>query len=129
LSRRQLQYLQQRQTTIFLVAEQDGRIVGEGIALLRHHKQSVSGRTYSLAVDSAFRGQGIGEKLMREMIRRLQERGARRIYLEVEAGNVPAVHLYQRLGFRGIGALPDYYGQGKNGLHMMCEAAVAAVAA
>jgi ribosomal-protein-alanine acetyltransferase len=126
LSRRQLQYLQQRDTAVFLVAEKDGRLVGEGIALLRHHKQTISGRAYSLAVDPAFRGQGIGERLMKELVEQLKIRGARRIYLEVEASNTPAVRLYQRLGFNGVGALPDYYGQGKDGLHMMYEVALPA---
>ena len=124
LSRRQLQYLQHRHTAVFLVAEQGGRVVGEGIALLRHHKQSLSGRVYSLAVDPACRGRGIGERLMRAMVHELRHRHVRRVYLEVEATNAPAVHLYERLGFRGIGALPDYYGDGKDGLHMLCEIAV-----
>jgi ribosomal protein S18 acetylase RimI-like enzyme len=124
LSKRQLQYLQQRQSSVFLVAEQDGRIVGEGIALVRHHKQSVSGRVYSLAVDPASRGQRIGERLMREIVEQLRQRAVRRIYLEVEASNAGAIHLYERLGFHGIGTLPDYYGQDKAGIHMVCEAAV-----
>jgi ribosomal protein S18 acetylase RimI-like enzyme len=129
LSKRQLGYLQQRQSAVFLVAEQDGRIVGEGIALVRHHKQSVSGRVYSLAVDPASRGQRIGERLMREMVDQLRHRAVRRIYLEVEASNGAAIHLYERLGFGSIGTLPDYYGEGKAGVHMMCEAEAAAVAA
>jgi ribosomal protein S18 acetylase RimI-like enzyme len=127
LSRRQLNYLQQRQeTAVFVVAEQGGRIVGEGIALVRRHRQSVSGRAYSLAVDPAYRGRRIGERLMREMLEQLRHRGVRRVYLEVEATNASAVHLYERLGFRGIGELPDYYGDGKHGLHMMCEVGVPA---
>jgi ribosomal-protein-alanine acetyltransferase len=121
LNKRQLQYLQQRQTTVFLVAEQGGTMVGEGIALVRHHKQSISGRVYSLAVDPASRGQGIGEKLMREMIEQLRCRDVRRIYLEVEASNTSAIHLYERLGFASIGTLPDYYGAGRPGVHMMAE--------
>jgi ribosomal protein S18 acetylase RimI-like enzyme len=126
LSRRQLQYLQQRDTAVFLVAERDGQVVGEGIALLRHHKQSLSGRAYSLAVDPKHRGQRIGERLMRAMLDQLRDRNVRRVYLEVEKTNASAVHLYERLGFRSIGALPDYYGPGRDGLHMMCEVAVPA---
>jgi ribosomal-protein-alanine acetyltransferase len=122
LNKRQLHYLQQRQSAVFLVAEQDGRIVGEGIALVRHHKQSVSGRVYSLAVDPASRGQGIGQRLIREMVEQLRHRDVRRIYLEVEASNASAIQLYERLGFGSIGTLPDYYGDGKPGLHMMCDA-------
>jgi ribosomal-protein-alanine acetyltransferase len=128
LSRRQLQYLQHRHTAVFLVAERGGQIVGEGIALLRHHKHSLSGRVYSLAVDPAHRGQRIGERLMRAMVEQLSDRGVRRVYLEVEASNTSAVHLYERLGFRSIGGLPDYYGEGKDGLHMLWEAAVPAPA-
>jgi ribosomal-protein-alanine acetyltransferase len=127
LSRRQLQYLQQRNTAVFLVAEKGGRIVGEGIALIRHHKASVSGRVYSLAVDPANRGQGIGERLMREMVEQLRARGVRRLYLEVQASNAKAVALYERLGFKSIGELPDYYGDGKAGVHMMCEVQTAPV--
>jgi len=126
LSRRQLQYLQHRHTAVFLVAECGGQVVGEGIALLRHHKQSLSGRVYSLAVDPAHRGQRIGERLRRAMVEQLRDRGVRRVYLEVEASNAPAVQLYERLGFRRIGGLPDYYGDGKDGLHMLCEIAIPA---
>lgn len=125
LNARQLQYLCQRPSAVFLVAEVDGKIVGEGIALVRHHKHSVSGRAYSLAVDPAYRGRGIGEKLMREMIEQLRLRNVRRIYLEVEASNASAIKLYQRIGFGKIGSLPDYYGPGKDGTHMMCEAGTA----
>jgi ribosomal-protein-alanine acetyltransferase len=124
LSRRQLQYLQQRQTTVFLVAEQGEKVVGEGIALVRHHRSCISGRVYSLAVDPGSRGQGIGEKLMREMIEQLRQRDVRRVYLEVEASNTGAIHLYERLGFASIGKLPDYYGEGRPGLHMMLETSV-----
>jgi ribosomal-protein-alanine acetyltransferase len=121
LSRRQLQYLQQRQTTVFLVAEQGEKVVGDGIALVRHHRSCISGRVYSLAVDPGSRGQGIGEKLMREMIEQLRQRDVRRVYLEVEASNTGAIHLYERLGFASIGTLPDYYGEGRAGVHMMLE--------
>jgi len=126
LSLRQLQYHQQRGRTVFLVAEQGGKVVGEGIALVRQHKQSVSGRAYSLAVHPACRGQGIGERLMREMIDRLRVRGVGRVYLEVEQTNDAAIHLYERLGFARTGTLPDYYGAGRHGVHMVYEIAVAA---
>jgi ribosomal-protein-alanine acetyltransferase len=128
LSRRRLQYLQARPSAVFLAAEVGGRVVGEAIALVRRHKQSVSGRTYSLAVDPACRGKGIGERLMRAMIDELGRRGARRIYLEVEASNVAAQRLYQRMGFKIIGTLSGYYGEGRDGVHMMLETETTAIA-
>jgi ribosomal protein S18 acetylase RimI-like enzyme len=127
LSRRRLQYLQARPSAVFLAAEVGGRVVGEAIALVRRHKQSVSGRTYSLAVAPACRGKGIGERLMRAMIDELGRRGVRRVYLEVETSNSAARRLYERIGFKMVGALSGYYGEGRHGVHMMFETSAAAL--
>jgi ribosomal protein S18 acetylase RimI-like enzyme len=124
LSKRQLHYHQQRQSSIFLVAEHAHRVVGDGIALLRNHKGSISGRIYSLVVRSDCRGQKIGTKVLTALLAELQSRDVRRVYLEVEESNLAALHLYERSGFRKIGTLPDYYGAGKSGVHMMYEAPV-----
>jgi uncharacterized protein len=121
LTKRQMQYLHQRSSVEFLVAERGGEVVGEGIALVRQHKKGISGRIYSLAVNPHCRGRGIGQKLLAAMITALAERGARRIYLQVEQLNEDAIKLYGRSGFRSIGQLPNYYGPGKHGLHMMLE--------
>jgi ribosomal protein S18 acetylase RimI-like enzyme len=121
LKKRQLEYLRQRRSAVFLVAEQGGVLVGEGIALLRRYKAGTSGRIYSLAVDGRSRGQRIGDHLLSAMLATLAQHGARRVYLEVERGNAAALRLYERHGFRRIGTLPDYYGPGKEGIHMMTE--------
>lgn len=121
LTKRRLRYLQQRPSAVFLVAEEGGRVIGEGIALVRRHKRGASGRIYSLAVDPACRGQRIGQRLLTAMLENLSARGVGRIYLEVEAANVPARRLYERNGFRAIGVLPNYYGQGHDGVHMLHE--------
>ncbi len=120
-SKRQLQYLQQRPSALFLVAEEGGNIVGQGISLVRQHKRGLSGRIYSLAVDHSRRRQKIGQKLLAALVEGLAGRGVRRIYLEVEAGNGPAIALYERNGFRRIGVLPEYYGPARPGVHMMYE--------
>ena len=124
LSKRQLQYLHHRQNNVFLVAEQDGRVIGEAIALVRHHKKGISGRIYSLAVSDTCRGRKIGRTLMQRLIDELSSRGVRRAYLEVEQANTGAVKLYETLGFRSLGPLPDYYGEGRNGWHMVCDVPV-----
>jgi ribosomal protein S18 acetylase RimI-like enzyme len=107
------------------VAEQGEQLVGEGVALVRQHRSGSSGRIYSLAVSPDRRGQGIGRRLLDRMVGELVARGVRRIYLEVEAGNGSAESLYERVGFRRKATLCDYYGPGKNGVHMVYEPAVA----
>lgn len=131
LSRRQLRYLQKAPTAVFVVAEHENEIVGEGIALARrHHRRgrtsAPTGRIYSLAVKQSCRGQKIGGRLLSAMIEGLIARGVGRIYLEVEASNAGAIALYAAHGFRGIGQLPDYYGPAQHGLHMMYDAAAPA---
>jgi hypothetical protein len=123
ISKRQLQYLRQSPNAIFIVAQCESRVIGTGIALLRRHKRGLSGRIYSLSVASEHRGRKVGRALMRRMIDDLASRGVRRIYLEVERSNAPAVALYEKIGFQRIGLLPDYYGQGGDGFHMMYQTA------
>jgi ribosomal protein S18 acetylase RimI-like enzyme len=123
LKKRQLQYLQQRKSAVFLVAEEAGKVIGEGIALVRRHKGKLSGRIYSLAVNENHRGRKIGRALLKEMITQLESRGVKRIYLDVETLNTNAIALYERSGFRSIGKLPDYYAPGADGLHMMLDLA------
>jgi ribosomal protein S18 acetylase RimI-like enzyme len=122
LTKRQLQYLQRRPTAVFVVAEQEGTVVGQGVALVRQHRSGPSGRIYSLAVHPDRRGQRIGDSLLRSLVESLSDRGVRRVYLEVDGENVAALRLYERWGFRRIGTLPDYYGPGQAAVHMLYEA-------
>src|SRR6185312_9726303 len=107
MNRRQLNYHQQKESSIFLVAEQGNRIVGDGIALVRAHKTGVSGRIYSLVVRDDCRGQKIGGRLLNALLAELESRGVGRVYLEVQESNAAAICLYARCGFRRIGVLPD----------------------
>jgi ribosomal-protein-alanine acetyltransferase len=127
LTKRQLQYLQRRPTAVFLVAEQQGTVVGQGVALVRQHRSGASGRIYSLATHPERRGQGIGESLLRSMVEELGARGVRRVYLEVDEDNAAAIRLYERRGFRKVGTLPNYYGRGRDAVHMIYEPRAARV--
>ncbi len=122
LSLKRLQYLQKAPTALFVVAELERRVVGEGIALIRRHKSGcLTGRIYSLAVSDQCRGRKIGARLLETMVEGLIARGVKRAFLEVEGDNDSALRLYERHGFQIIGDLPDYYGPGRHGIHMMRE--------
>lgn len=127
LSLKRLQYLQKRPTALFVVAESDAKVVGEGIALIRRHKSGLlTGRIYSLAVDDSCRGRKIGRRLLESMMDGLARRGVKRVFLEVEQENDGAIRLYENSGFTRIGQLPDYYGTSRHGLHMMRDLTPAA---
>lgn len=121
LTKRQLGYLQRRPSAVFMVAEEAGKLIGQGISLVRTHRKGQTGRIYSLSVSEEARGKKIGLRLLRSMMSKLADRGVKRVYLEVEETNGRAIRLYERNGFTRVGRLDDYYGDGKHGLHMMCE--------
>jgi ribosomal-protein-alanine N-acetyltransferase len=131
LARRQLHYLHNRATAIFLVAEEygTGQLVGDCIALVRESGRGVrSGRIYSVAVHRDHRRRRLGRRLLSSMIDALASRGVRRVYLEVQHSNAAAISLYTALGFTPIGNLPDYYGPREHALHMMLQLPAAAAA-
>lgn len=53
----------------------------------------------SVSVLVEFQGRGIAARLLRQCIEYVANLGCSRVELEVEQGNLPAVMLYQRLGF------------------------------
>jgi RimJ/RimL family protein N-acetyltransferase len=52
-----------------------------------------------MGVHKDFRRRGIGRKLIDQAINRAKELGLERIELEVFASNIPAIKLYEKLGF------------------------------
>jgi len=63
----------------------------------------------NIAVAPAYRRQGVGEKLILDLIRLLQEEKVTCLTLEVRASNEPAIGLYEKLGFVQVGQRPNYY--------------------
>ena len=63
----------------------------------------------NVAVAPAARRRGIAAALMRELELRLAPRSVERITLEVRASNVPAIRLYEGLGYIQAGLRKGYY--------------------
>lgn len=63
----------------------------------------------NVCVAPAARRQGIAAALMTELEARLAPKGAERITLEVRASNLPAIRLYEKLGYTQVGLRRNYY--------------------
>lgn len=63
----------------------------------------------SVAVESARRGRGYSQQLLATHLGHLAGRGVKRVFLEVEETNEPAVRLYRRAGFATVGRREQYY--------------------
>lgn len=85
-----------RDPGLFLIAECENKIIGSVIGGYDGRR----GLIYHLAVDAAFRGQGIGSRLMDEVESRLRGMGCLKCYLLVTVDNQEAEHYYQQRGWQ-----------------------------
>jgi len=68
----------------------------------------------SLAVRPKYRGTGIGEILMENVLTSLREAGVKEVVLTASADNAKALSLYEKLGFATIKVADDFYGPGEH---------------
>jgi len=78
------------------------------IIVLYNNNNKVAG-IETINVDPKFQGMGIGKKLLKAAEEDMYPRFIKKIRLEVSVGNITAIKLYEKLGFRKTALLKDYY--------------------
>jgi ribosomal protein S18 acetylase RimI-like enzyme len=85
-----------------IVAEIEGQVVGSGYALIRKNKSYKAPAHYVylgfMFVLPEFRGQGINERVMKDLIHWGKEQGHTEFQLEVYAENKSAIKAYTKVG-------------------------------
>jgi ribosomal protein S18 acetylase RimI-like enzyme/predicted double-glycine peptidase len=107
ISRRQFRHLITRGNATVLVLEQAGRLLGD-VVLLFSRATSVA-RMYSLAIDPRMRGRGLARQLVQDAEKAAWAKRRAYMRLEVRQDNLPAIALYEKLGYRRFGEVEDYY--------------------
>jgi ribosomal-protein-alanine N-acetyltransferase len=87
------------------VYESDGTILGYAVLMLAVDEAEL----LDIAVDSKRQRQGLGRKLLDEMMALARRHDMRRMVLEVRASNAAAIGLYRSAGFTDIGLRREYY--------------------
>lgn len=112
----------------FYVAEVNGIVAGYVMCRVEHgigFLKSVSrrlGHIVSVAVRERFRRMGLATMMMIASLTALRdEYGVEEAYLEVRVSNVPAIKLYEKLGFRIVKKLDRYYLDGEDAYLMAKE--------
>lgn len=82
-----------------------GRLLG----FVLSHAVPPESEILSIVMDRASRGRGLGARLLGHHLGRLAARGVTASFLEVEAGNAPAIALYRRSGYGEVGRRKGYY--------------------
>ena len=96
---------QQPATRFYLVAEEDGQIVGYAGLLAAGAQADI----VTIAVDTGRWGRGVGSELLRQLLAEAEQRGCAEVFLEVRADNARAQRLYHWWGFADIGIRRGYY--------------------
>lgn len=109
--REEIAFLLLNPTVITLVAERSGVIVGVAALERRRRTRQVAryGELVTIEVLPEFRRESIGAALYRALETLLRAWGGSCIHLHVSVENADAVAFYQRLGFRVIDRVPQYY--------------------
>lgn len=74
----------------------------------------------NIVVRKDFRNKKIGKKLLTSLIQKAKEQDIKTIFLEVNSKNLPALKLYENIGFKKIGIRKNYY-KNSDGINMKIE--------
>lgn len=92
---------------LMIVCEADGRIAGN-CHLTFHGLQKIAHRaSVAVALYKEFWGLGIGTAMFEQMIAAAKEKGIMQLELEYVQGNNRGRALYEKMGFRFTGVIPD----------------------
>jgi ribosomal-protein-alanine N-acetyltransferase len=98
--------LAEHSTRHYVVATAEDRVVAyAGLCVYPPHESYVQ----TIGVTRVAQGQGLGTRLLVDLIEESQRRSCKRLDLEVRADNDIAIALYERHGFERIGLRRGYY--------------------
>jgi len=113
--------LYERFPETFVVAEENGEIVGYAMCRIERDFSGFrlmglakKGHLISIAVLPKYQHQGVGQALMREIMKAMLGYEAKEICLEVRVTNTSAISLYKKLGFKIARTLNNYYADGED---------------
>jgi ribosomal-protein-alanine N-acetyltransferase len=117
--------LYRRYPETFVVADEDGKIVGYimcriemGLSNFGLSGVSKKGHVVSVAVLPEHRRKGVGKALVLRALDGMRGYGAKHCYLEVRVTNQEAISLYKKLDFDVARTIHGYYADGEDAFVM-----------
>jgi len=102
-------WLSNLQNLIAIVAFYDDKIVGHAQIYRFPHPRRKGTSDVAIYLHQDFHNIGLGTAMLAKLIELAKKEGLHRIGLTVIADNKPAIHLYQKFGFKIEGAMKDAY--------------------
>lgn len=104
-SKRDFEDLLCRSYCFYLVALADGEIAG----CCGYTNLCSEANIDNVVVAEKYRGLGVGQAMLGELIRRGEADQVEAFTLEVRVSNAAAIHIYEKCGFRSEGIRPNFY--------------------
>lgn len=93
--------------TIFIVAQE--KESGEIVGYCGCYQSFDEGNITNVAVKKSARRQGIAKGMLEEVLKIGRSRDICNFVLEVRVSNLPAITLYEKMGFKTVGIRKDFY--------------------
>ena len=107
LSRRQFRYMLTKANAVVLVLAEGDAL--DGYVMVLFSRGTSMARLYSIAVDPAARGRGVGRALVEAAEAESRERDCAYLRLEIRKDNSASVGLFRAMGYKQFGEFADYY--------------------
>ena len=98
------QELENKNTT-YIVAKEDDEVIGFAGLSTCLDEATLN----NIVVKKSHRNRGIGGELLEALIELCSELHTKTFTLEVDTENEPAIHLYEKFGFKNLGIRKKYY--------------------
>jgi [ribosomal protein S18]-alanine N-acetyltransferase len=116
-SKQQISYLLTDYNAVSFAAKVNDEIAGFIIGRIDLVRNRLVGHIMTIDVAPPYRRMGIAQRLMLEVEGIFLRKGVGEIRLEVREGNFAGLRLYEKLGYRKVSVLENYYGA-SHGLYL-----------
>ena len=107
------QELENKNTT-YIVAKENNEVVGFAGLSICLDEATLN----NIVVKKSHRNRGIGGELLEALIELCSELRMKTFTLEVDTENEPAIHLYEKFGFKNLGIRKNYYNNSRDAFIM-----------
>ena len=107
------QELENKNTT-YIVAKENDEIIGFAGLSTCLDEATLN----NIVVKKSYRNRGIGGELLESLIELCSELRMHTFTLEVDTENEPAIHLYEKFGFKNLGIRKKYYNNSRDAFIM-----------
>lgn len=109
-----------REPELFLIAEYENETIG--FILVKKEEdlsEDPSSIIYAIAVAPEYRNLSVGTQLINAIIKILNQKEIKKLFLHVRVGNIKGINFYKRLGFTKVKKIYEFYSWGEDALRMV----------